>query len=131
VLSRHRAPALRWYAAVTALLATSPLLSTQFVLWLIGGVVVAATLPGADGAVARRTLPLVAAVVVLTHLTFPLQWGGLVGDGRLAATSLLARNVLLLALAVWLVVAVRGGARPPPGDHQRGTGSPASTERSR
>lgn len=131
VLSRHRAPALRWYAAVTALLATSPLLSTQFVLWLIGGAVVAAALPGGDGAVARRTLPLVAVVVVLTHLTFPLQWGGLVGDGRLAAVSLLTRNVLLLGLTVWVLVTVRGGTRPRTTRHQRGTGSPASSERSR
>ncbi len=127
VLSRHRAPELRWYAAVTALLASSPLLSTQFVLWLIGGVVVAAALPGTDGSIARRTLPLVTVVVALTHLTVPLQWGGLVGDGRLAATTLLARNLLLLVLAVWLLLAVRGGAPEPaldpPAGSDGGTGA--------
>ncbi|MFC3688388.1 glycosyltransferase 87 family protein [Aquipuribacter hungaricus] len=108
-LSRRRTPALRWYVAVVALLATSPLLSTQFVLWLVGGAAVAAAVPGPDGRLARRTLPLVAALVLLTHLTFPLQWGGLVGDGQLAAASLLVRNLLLLGLAVWLLVAARGG----------------------
>ncbi len=152
-LSRHRAPALRWYAAVTALLCTSPLLSTQFVLWLIGGVAVAAALPGPDGRVARRSLPGVTVLVVLTHLTFPLQWGGLVGDGALAAGTLLARNVLLVALTAWLLLAVRGSpaatsalpaapspstspspaspGAPGPGAHQRGTDSPASNDPSR
>ena len=108
-LSRHRAPALRWYVAVTALLATSPLLSTQFVLWLIGGAAVAASVPGPDGGIARRSLPVVAVLVLLTHLTFPLQWVGLVGDGVLAAATLLARNGLLLCLTAWLFVSAVGG----------------------
>ncbi|MFC5382281.1 glycosyltransferase 87 family protein [Aquipuribacter nitratireducens] len=133
--SRHRAPALRWYVAVTALLATSPLLSTQFVLWLVGGAAVAAVLPGRDGDLARRTLPLVGVVVLLSHLTFPLQWGGLVGDGQLAAWTLLTRNVLLLALAGRLLVTARGGAAHPApealGQPQRGTGSPDSSAASR
>ena len=107
-VSRHRAPALRWYVAVTALLATSPLLSTQFLLWLIGGAAVAASVPGPDGAIARRSLPAVAVLVLLTHLTFPLQWGGLVNDGVLAGSTLLARNALLVALTAWLVVSSRG-----------------------
>jgi hypothetical protein len=111
-LSRHRAPALRWYLAVATLLATSPLLSTQFVLWLIGGAAVAASVPGEDGDIARRTLPVVAVLVLLTHLTFPLQWGGLVGDGVLAGTTLLARNVVLLGLTGWLLVSVRGAPAP-------------------
>lgn len=145
-LSRHRAPALRWYAAVAALLATSPLLSTQFILWLIGGAAVAAALPGPDGRVARLTLPLVTVLVALTHLTFPLQWNGLVNDGVLAASTLLSRNVLLLGLTGWLLVAVRGGGPDPadggsgngaehvdqdPALHQRGTDSPASSRSSR
>jgi hypothetical protein len=109
-LSRHRAPALRWYAAVTALLATSPLLSTQFVLWLIGGAAVAASVPGPDGGIARRSLPAVTVLVVLTHLSFPVQWTGIVGDGQLAAVTLLARNLLLVSLTVWLLLSVRGGA---------------------
>ncbi len=109
-LSRHRAPALRWYVAVCGLLATSPLLSTQFTLWLVGGAAVAAAVPGEDGAVARRTLPAVTVLVLLTHLTFPLQWGGLVGDGVLAGATLLLRNGLLLGLTGWLLVAVRGSA---------------------
>lgn len=144
-LSRHRAPALRWYAAVTALLTTSPLLSTQFLLWLVGGAAVAAALPGPDGHVARRSLPVVALVVALTHLTFPLQWGGLVNDGVLAATSLLLRNGLLIALLGWLLVSVRGRAEggtavsdtqhddqvDERAAHQRVTDSPASSDSSR
>lgn len=132
--SRGRPPALRWYVLVSALLATSPLLSTQFVLWLVGGAAVAAALPGPDGALARRSLPVVAAVVLLSHATFPLQWGGLVGDGPLAAATLLARNLLLVQLTVWLLVVV--GRSPSPGPasgrpHQRGTASPASSRDSR
>ncbi|WP_336922728.1 glycosyltransferase family 87 protein [Aquipuribacter sp. SD81] len=109
-LSRHRTPALRWYAAVTALLATSPLLSTQFVLWLVGGAAVAAVVPGTDGRIARRTLPLVAGIVLLTHLAFPGQWNGQVNDGRLAAATLLLRNLALVGLTVWLLVSVPGRA---------------------
>ena len=96
------------------LLATSPLLSTQFILWLIGGVAVAASVPGPDGGVARRSLPAVAVLVLLTHLVFPVQWFGLVTDGVLPAATLLARNGLLLALTAWLFVSVRGSAEADP-----------------
>lgn len=102
-LCRGCAPALRWYAIVCALLATSPLLSTQFVLWLIGAAAVAAALPGPDGALARRSLPVVGALTVLSHAGFPLQWAGIVGDGQLAAATLVLRNLLLLGLTVWLL----------------------------
>jgi len=127
-LSRHRAPALRWYVAVTALLATSPLLSTQFVLWLIGGAAVAAAVPGPDGRIARRSLPVVAVLVLLTHLTFPLQWGGLVDDGVLAASTLLARNCLLLMMTAWLFVSASGTASSPAGDPVAGTTSPVAED---
>ena len=129
-LSRHRAPALQWYVAVLALLATSPLLSTQFVLWLIGAVTVAAALPGEDGRIARRTLPVVAVIVLLTHLTFPLQWGGLVDDGVLAGTTLLVRNALLLGLAGWLLAAVRGAPRTSR-RQPAGTDGPAPSSKER
>lgn len=127
-LSRRREPALRWYAIVCALLVSSPLLSTQFILWLVGAAAVAAALPGADGRVARRTLPLVGLVVAASHLTFPLQWGGLVGDGSLAASTLLLRNLLLLGLTVWLstMVALTPSAAPAPPP-----GAPAAAPRRR
>lgn len=121
-VSRHRGPALRWYALVCALLVTSPLLSTQFILWLVGAAAVASSVPGPDGALARRSLPLVAVVVAVSHLSFPLQWGGLVGDGQLAAATLLVRNLFLLALSGWLLaaVALRPSGTParPPGAHR-------------
>jgi hypothetical protein len=49
-------------------------------------------------------------LVLLTHLSFPVQWTGIVGDGQLAAVTLLARNLLLVSLTVWLLLSVRGGA---------------------
>ena len=127
-LSRHRGPALRWYAMVSALLVTSPLLSTQFMLWLVGAAAVASTVQGADGALARRSLPVVALVVAVSHLTFPLQWAGLVGDGALAAATLLGRNLLLLGLAGWLLTAV---ALRPSGTPAPRPAAPAADEPSR
>ena len=141
-LSRHRGPALRWYAMVCALLVTSPLLSTQFILWLIGAAAVASAVPGPDGALARRSLPAVGLVVAVSHLTFPLQWAGLVGDGSLAAATLLTRNLLLLTLGGWVLTAVAlrpsGAPAPlraaPPGDvrsHPSSMPDAPSADRSR
>ncbi|MGF1664236.1 MAG: glycosyltransferase 87 family protein [Kineosporiaceae bacterium] len=112
--SRGHHPAVRWWAMALALLATSPLLSTQFILWAIGATAVAAAVPGAGGRLARRLLPAVAVVVALSHLGFPVQWGGLTGDGALAAATVSARNLLLLAVTVAVVVSL-ARRRPPPG----------------
>ncbi|MGF1647949.1 MAG: glycosyltransferase 87 family protein [Kineosporiaceae bacterium] len=109
--SRGHHPAVRWWAMALALLATSPLLSTQFILWAIGATAVAASVPGAGAALARRLLPALAVVVALSHAGFPVQWRGLVGDGALAAATVSARNVVLVALTV-AVVAVLARSRP-------------------
>ncbi len=105
-VSRRRDPAVRWLAMVMALLSTSPLLSTQFILWLIAAAAVAARVGGPDGALARRTLPAVAAITVLSHAGFPIQWGELTGDGDLAAATVATRNLLLVATTAWLLVAL-------------------------
>jgi hypothetical protein len=110
--SRGHHPAVRWWAMALALLATSPLLSTQFVLWAVGAGAVAATVAGPGGTLARRLLPALAVVVVLSHAGFPVQWSGLVGDGALAAATVSARNLLLVALTV-AVVAALARTRPP------------------
>jgi hypothetical protein len=118
--SRGHHPAVRWWAMALALLATSPLLSTQFVLWAIGATVAAAAVPGPDGGLARRSLPVLGVLVALSHAGFPVQWRGLVGDGALAAATVSARNLLLVLLTVAVVSALwrrrplpAGDVRPP------------------
>ena len=110
-LSRGWHPAVRWWAMVMALLATSPLLSTQFILWLIGACAVAATLHGRDGDLARRGLAPIALITVLSHAGFPVQWGDLTnGEDNMAALTVAARNIILVVTTGWLLLSLR---RPP------------------
>lgn len=112
--SRGSHPAVRWWAMALALLATSPLLSTQFILWAIGATAVAAALPGPDGRLPRRTLPALTVIVALSHAGFPVQWTGLLGDSAQAAATVATRNVLLVILTVVVVTLLaRTPVRPP------------------
>lgn len=113
--TRRCAPAVRWWAMSTALLATSSLLSTQFILWLVGAAAVAAALPGPEGAHVRRCLPVVAVIVWLSHAGFPIQWDGLLGGDRWAAATVAIRNVLLVGLAVVTSVRLSRLSRMPAG----------------
>jgi len=114
-VSRGWHPAVRWWAMVMALLSASPLLSTQFVLWIIGACAVAATLRGPDGDIARRALPAIAVITVLSHLGFPVQWGDLTnGEDNLAAFTVASRNIILVATTVWLLVSLRRRRPPAP-----------------
>lgn len=131
--SRGRDPAVRWWAMVLALLATSPLLSTQFILWLIGATAVAASIAGPEGRLARRAMPVVTAIVALSHAGFPVQWYGLTGAGAQAAATVATRNVLLLVLAAVVVILIartpvsprgEGPATAPPTSATSGGDSP-------
>lgn len=108
---------IRWWVMTMALLVTSPLLSTQFILWIVGSTALAATVPGAPGEHARRSVPVLLGVVALSHLVFPVQWEQLTGvmatgpeygepatgSLALAAATVALRNVALLAWLVWTV----------------------------
>ena len=98
-------------AAVCAVLAFGKILSPQLLVWLVPLVPLVA---GRRGAVAAGLL---AAALALTHAWFPSRYGGVV---RLEPEGwlVLARNVVLVALLVTLVLGLRlrsppGGAAPP------------------
>jgi hypothetical protein len=108
--SRGWDPAVRWWAMSLALLSASPLLSTQFILWLIGSTAVAAAVAGRAGRPVRRALPVVVLVVALTHAGFPVQWDALTdGGGQVGAATVATRNLLLVALTGWALVTLRSG----------------------
>jgi hypothetical protein len=84
-------------AAVSALVAFGKVLSPQYVVWLVPLV----ALTGSWSAYA-----LVFAALLLTHVWFPSRYGDLVGLGDIAWV-VLARNVVLVALTVVLMRALR------------------------
>lgn len=84
-------------ASILVLLATSKVLSIQYIAWLVP---FAALLPGARFWVA-------AAVVALTMPIHPLLYDELVGQQMLPVLVLNLRNFLLLGLTVWVLSDLR------------------------
>ena len=89
--------------SVSALLVTSPLLSPQFLLWLVPWVAI-----GADH---RRIVALGAGAITTTGVTL-LLFSPPNLDGRLASSMLLGRDLLLVLLWVACARILYCGARP-------------------
>ena len=86
-------------ASVLALLVTSKVFSIQYVAWLVP---FAALLAG-------RRFVLAAAAVALTFPIHPLLYGPLVEQQAVPVLLLNARNALVIALFVWVVLDLRRG----------------------
>jgi hypothetical protein len=102
-------------AALAAFVAFGKVLSPQFLIWLIAAV---ALVPGRRGLAA---MGLLAAALVLTQVWFPFRYWELAND--LDATPswlVLARDVVLVALAVLLALPGRRGDAREPVAHVRG-----------
>lgn len=105
--ARARALAGPLFATMALLLATGSVFSPQYVLWALGLGAAALTVRGTGVAPAAWLLLPVAA---LTQVVYPVVYTPILeGDG--AATGVLvARNVLVVVLALWATV---GALRPP------------------
>lgn len=97
-------------ALVLTLIVTNKVGSPQFETWLLPVVVFAL-------AVDRRRwrAPAIAVVIVcaLTQLVYPILYGGILTPAPVALTVLTARNLLLIALLVWMVVRLVRAATAP------------------
>ena len=102
-------------AATLLFLVASPVLSPQYLLWVLG--LAAACL--ATGHTTQRPVAVaVLAAAGLTQLIFPIGWPSLVFGSGLATGVLVARNVLLAVAAVLsglriLTASLPGGKDPP------------------
>jgi hypothetical protein len=94
-------------AAVAAFVALGKVLSPQFLIWLVPLV------PLVGGTVGLVAAALLGAALVLTQLWFPSRYWGLVALDALPAWLVLARDLVLVALAVVLLRAIRRGREPP------------------
>jgi hypothetical protein len=102
-------------AATLLFLVTSPVLSAQYLLWVIG--LAAACL--ATGRTTQRPVAVaVLAAALLTQMIFPVWWPALVSGSTVITGVLVARNLLLVGAAVlscWRIVSASspGGEDPP------------------
>jgi Glycosyltransferase family 87 len=119
-------------AATLLFLVASPVLSPQYLLWVIG--LAAACLATGQTTQGPAALTVLAAAG-LTQLIFPVGWPSLVAGSAAVAGVLVARNVLLVAAAVlscWRILSASS-----PGDEvlvaraRPGQASPASPATSR
>ena len=101
-------------AATLLFVVASPVLSPQYLLWVIG--LAAACL--ATGRTTQRPVALaVLAAAGLTQLIFPIEWRGLVYGSDAATGVLAARNALLAVAAVlscWRILRVTSPGREDP-----------------
>lgn len=97
------------FAAVLVAVATSRVLSPQYMLWLLGlGAVCAAH----TGSRQRPATVLVLAAAALSQLLYPLRWDGLMAGEALETWVLALRNLLVLAAAALAVARLRPAAPP-------------------
>lgn len=119
---RTHAVVLATIALICAVIVANKTFSPQYVIWLTGPLAVLVSLPlgrrARQEAIALGVLGL--ATAVLTHLVFPLNYGGLIGDTAQPAQTLLlvGRNLVVVMLMVistsWaLRAAWQVGAREP------------------
>jgi glycosyl transferase family 87 len=87
--------------AILAFLVTAKVLSPQYMVWL---------LPLAPF-LSLRQAAVVAAIFALTSVVYPGMWLQLIADDPVPLVVLNARNVLLVALLVWLLLALAPGPR--------------------
>jgi hypothetical protein len=109
-------------AATLLLLVASPVLSPQYLLWVIG---LAAACLAAGRTTQRPAAVAVLAAAGLTQVIFPLGWPALL-SGSIAVTGVLvARNVLLVAAAVlscWRILRASSPGDEDPAQPARRTG---------
>ncbi|HEX6207112.1 MAG TPA: hypothetical protein VF058_02025 [Actinomycetota bacterium] len=92
-----------WFATLALLLAVGPVLSPQFMVWLVA-VGAGALAVGSD--TVRKAALFLLPLAVLTHLVYPISYDGLVAMEPVSVWLLTARNAMLAALAVWSTVGV-------------------------
>jgi hypothetical protein len=121
-------------AATLLFLVVSPVLSPQYLMWVIG--LAAACL--ATGRTTQRPAALaLLAAAGLTQVVFPVEWPALVSGSAAITGVLLARNLLLVAaaaLSCWRVVKAGspGGEDPAPRERKNEkTRAPAGNGRNR
>lgn len=95
-------------AGVASFLATSKVLSPQYLLWLLPLAAAAlAVTPTTEAAPLRRWTAVLLVATGATQLVFPEMYGSLTGEGTheaWAVTALTVRNLLVVWLAAWAVV---------------------------
>lgn len=110
--ARRWTPATPFDAALTAVLlfvVTSRVLSPQYMVWLIGLAAVCLT---RRETTQRPIAALILLAVPLTTWEFPVWFGWLMAGEPKAIAVLLARNLLLVAAALWSAARLWRGARP-------------------
>lgn len=103
-------------AATLLLLVASPVLSPQFLLWVIG---LAAVCLAAGRTTQRPAAMAILAAAGLTQVFFPLAWPSLLAGSGAATGVLVARNVLLVgaaALSCWRLLRASKTGIAAPGD---------------
>jgi hypothetical protein len=108
-------------AATLLFLVASPVLSPQYLLWVIG---LAAACLAAGQTTQRPAAVAVLAAAALTQVVFPIGWLSLLAGSGLVTAVLAARNVLLIAAAVLscraILAATSPGGEPPALPAQQG-----------
>ncbi|SEG89297.1 Protein of unknown function [Thermomonospora echinospora] len=94
------------FAAVLAAVATSRVLSPQYLLWLLG---LAAVCLAHRGSRQRPAVPLILAATALSQFLYPLNWPDLMAAQPLETWILAVRNLLVLAATVIAVARLRTG----------------------
>ena len=111
-------------ASVVVLVTFGKVLSPQFLIWVV------LVVPLVERRLYVRAFVLVAAALVLTRAYFPYQYKELFElDGHVAWITLL-RNVVLVALAVYLVASLASAKRAPEGyesDSSKAAASPPAS----
>lgn len=103
-------------ATLAGLLAVGTVFSPQFLIWLVALAAAALCVPRSP---VRWPAALLIPVVVLTHVIFPFRYGRLmIQEGGMVA-ALLARNLLVAAIAVAVFVLVARLPRVRRGDPER------------
>ena len=96
-------------AATLLFLVVSPVLSPQYLLWVIGLAAVCL----ATGSTTQRPVAVALLVVAaLTQVEFPIGWSALQSGSVWVTIVMVARNVLLVAAAVWSCQRILTAARP-------------------
>jgi hypothetical protein len=102
-LRRQPAPRLLAWAAAAftaTVVVVAPVLSPQYLLWVLGAVAVAGTLDGCRSVAATVTLTAAAAAAVLTQIGFPWRFDELLAQRQPAVGLVAARDGVLAAVAV-------------------------------
>jgi hypothetical protein len=105
-----------FFATLALLLVTGRVLSPQYLVWLVA-LAAAAAVHIAD----RRTMALLLATILLTHVEFPFRFFDLPSGEPVSLAVLTARNVCLITLAFYAVQAwlAASGTQSTGGSHKQ------------